>query len=88
MPKDRYDQPDDPWDDDSGDWDADTDDDLSETVPCPQCGAEIYEDAVRCPACGTYVTHTTSPWAGRPIWWIVLALLGILATIWVLAGLS
>ena len=60
------------------------DDDLSETVPCAQCGAEIYEDAVRCPACGAYVAHASSVWSGRPAWWIVLGLLGILAVILVL----
>ncbi len=79
--RDEEDDWDEPWDCEE---DA-PDDDLSETVPCPECGAEIYEDAVRCPVCGAYVTHTTSPWVGRPVWWIVLALFGILATILVLA---
>lgn len=60
------------------------DDDLSETVPCPQCGAEVYEDAVRCPACGAYITYPSSVWSGRPGWWILLGLLGILAVILVL----
>ncbi|MHC4178563.1 MAG: zinc-ribbon domain-containing protein [Planctomycetota bacterium] len=55
------------------------DDDLSDTVPCSQCGAEIYEDAVRCPACGAYLAHDTRPWSRRPSWWIVLGLLGTLA---------
>ncbi len=76
---------DDPWFDESGEElrddefpdDNDLDDDLSETVPCPQCGAEIYEDAVRCPTCGTYVTHSTDIWTGRPLWWTALGLLGI-----------
>ena len=54
------------------------DDDLSDTVPCSQCGAEVYEDAVRCPTCGTYITHDANHWSGRPWWWIILALLGIL----------
>lgn len=61
-----------------------SDDDLCETVRCAQCGAEVYEDAVRCPACGTYITHRSSVWSGRPVWWIVLGLLGILAVILVL----
>ena len=60
------------------------DDDLSETVPCAQCGAEVYEDAVRCPNCGAYLTHDTNTWSGRPGWWIILGLLGILAVILVL----
>ena len=64
------------------------DDDPSVAVPCPQCSAEIYEEAVRCPSCGTYVTHQTgSVWAGRPIGWIVLGLLGVAAAALALAGL-
>ena len=69
-------------------WFEATGDELTETVPCSQCGAEIYEDAVRCPACGTYITHDTSVWSGRSGWWIVLGLLGILAVILALAGYS
>ena len=61
-------------------------DDLSETVACTQCGAEVYEDAVRCPNCGNYMTPDTNIWSGRPGWWIVLGLLGILAVILVLSG--
>ena len=83
----RYNDSDEDWEE-SSEWEEDSSDDLVETVPCPRCGAEIYEDAVRCPACGEYVTHSTSPWIGRPGWWVALALLGILATIWVLAGLG
>ncbi len=64
------------------------DDDSSLTVMCPDCGAEIYEDAVQCPVCGTYVTHGAGrAWSGRPTWWIVVGLLGVLATILTLAGL-
>jgi hypothetical protein len=65
------------------------DDDASLTVPCPECGAEIYEDAVQCPVCGSYVTHAgRNLWSGRPTWWIAVGLLGILATILMLAGLT
>ncbi len=73
-----------------GDFDNDDfdDDDSTETVPCPECGAEVYEDAVCCPACGTYITADNSIWSGRPGWWILLGLLGILAVIVVLAGIS
>ena len=66
----------------------DRDDEMTETVPCPECGVEIYEDAVRCPACGNYVTHHTNVWTGRPGWWILLGLLGVLAVIVILAGLA
>lgn len=58
------------------DWDDDED---SYTVPCPQCEKLIYEDVECCPACGEYITHSNNVWNGRPSWWIILALLGILA---------
>ena len=60
------------------------DDDQSETVPCPECGAEVYEDAVQCPVCGTYLSAESSPWHGRPIWWILLGLVGTGALIYAL----
>jgi hypothetical protein len=63
----------------------DTDGESSETVPCPECQAEIYEDTERCPVCGSYIIHDTSVWGGKPTWWIILALLGIIAVIVTLA---
>ncbi len=77
------DQPDDDYYDDDQ-----HDDESSETLPCPNCGAEIYEDAEHCPRCGEYVTLRGSLWAGRPIWWIILGILGILATLIVLGGIA
>ncbi|MFZ5831238.1 MAG: zinc-ribbon domain-containing protein [Planctomycetota bacterium] len=61
--------------------------DQSTTDTCPHCGAEIYDDAVQCPACGNYITAdagVTSAFAGRPWWWIVLGVLGVLTTIYLL----
>jgi hypothetical protein len=75
------------WDDDS--WDDDdlpADDGAAATVPCPSCGADVYEDAVQCPACGEYITHSSSMWDGKPLWWVVLGLLGIATTIAVLTA--
>jgi DNA-directed RNA polymerase subunit RPC12/RpoP len=60
----------------------------SDTIRCAQCGVSIYEDAVRCPHCGWYVTPDTSPWSGRPFWWILLALAGIAALIVMLLQLG
>lgn len=61
------------------------DDDEADTAACPECGAEIYEDAVRCPACGHYVTAGAGGlWVGRSPWWVALALAGIAAVLWVL----
>jgi hypothetical protein len=68
---------DDEWDDEE--WPDD--DDSSETVPCPHCGAEMYEDSIHCPVCGEYVTHSTSPMAGWPMWFAILGLVGVIALI-------
>jgi hypothetical protein len=83
----RFDDPDDEFRDDDDCPEEDDADDLSETIPCPECGAEVYEDAVRCPRCGTYITADTHPWSGRPVWWILLGLVGVVAVIWALMGL-
>ena len=39
-------------------WD---DDAPAETVPCPECGAEVYEDAEQCVSCGEWITKFHSP---------------------------
>ncbi len=65
---------------DEDDYDDDYEE-SNETVPCPECGTEIYEDAVQCPVCEAYVTHHHGAWSGRPIWWIVLGLLGVAAVV-------
>lgn len=58
-----------------------------DTLPCAQCGGEVYEDAVRCPHCGSYeATGGRHNARNRfPVWlnWLmvcvlVLALAGIL----------
>lgn len=81
----------DDWNDDFDDQEFDVEDefgdDTSETVPCPECGVEIYEESERCPACGWYVTHRHSVWHGRPTWWILLGVLGIAAAVLMFLGL-
>jgi predicted nucleic acid-binding Zn ribbon protein len=56
----------------------------SGTYPCPYCGKEVYEDAVRCPNCQRYV----SPKGDRPgigKWIVILFLLiGAAAAVWAL----
>lgn len=43
---------------------------------CPKCGAVMYADAVRCPACEEYVTPGLPPRKGWSAWvWIVAILL-------------
>lgn len=50
-----------------------------ETEPCPNCGKEVYEEALRCPYCGEYIIRAAGPMSGRPTWWIILGILGIIA---------
>jgi predicted nucleic acid-binding Zn ribbon protein len=81
--------PSDDWDDERPleEWEYpdpdDADDEKTCTQECPMCGADVYEDAVQCPLCGEYmVARGRRAWEGRPLWWIVLGLLGIMAVIW------
>jgi hypothetical protein len=65
----------------------DPDEESTPTVSCAHCGAEVFEDAFQCPVCGAYLTGGSADshlWSGRPGWWIVLGLLGILAVVAVL----
>lgn len=55
-------------------------DDESPTVTCSQCGREVYEDAAMCPGCGAYITRSTHPFAGRPQWFVIVGVLGIILT--------
>jgi predicted nucleic acid-binding Zn ribbon protein len=59
----------------------DEDDEPTPTRACPMCGIDVYDDAVQCPLCGEYFTRTNRAWEGRPFWWMVLGLLGIMAVI-------
>jgi hypothetical protein len=71
------------YDNDADDYDVD--DDSNDVRPCPICGAEIYEDSEQCPVCGNYITFgSVGPWSGRPLWWIILGVLGVAALIAVL----
>ena len=69
-------------DEDVEGWDGD--DDLDETVPCPHCRADVYEDAERCPRCGKYLSREDSP--RRHPWWVVAGALACLAMVfwWIL----
>lgn len=84
---------------DEEDWGEDygTDSDAEvDTVPCPECGAEVYEEAEACPACG-YFMLPADRLGKNAGWWtfrgaishwppllIALALLGSLATVLIL----
>ena len=61
------------------------DDDESQTLPCPSCGAEIYEDADRCSVCGQYVTPGRSGRSVKSWWWVLLGLIVLVMLILSLA---
>jgi DNA-directed RNA polymerase subunit RPC12/RpoP len=63
---------------DEADQDERDDDDV-ETVPCPECGKPVYEEADVCPHCGSFILRDVR--AGRPRWVLATALilLGALA---------
>ena len=65
---------DDPYDDEADDVDL---------RPCPECGSEIYEESVACPECGELIDWSRarrSQFDGRPMWYVVLGIIGIAAT--------
>jgi hypothetical protein len=72
-------------DDDYGDAGYGDDDDEAETVPCPHCGAEVYENAEQCPRCGKYLSAEDRP-PTRPSGFVgVMLVLALLAAlVWVL----
>jgi hypothetical protein len=54
------------------------------TDPCPYCRESIYEDTVRCPHCGNYLSREDAP-LRRPVWMIVGALVClVIAVMWAL----
>ena len=61
-------------------WGTD-DDEPVDTVPCGNCGADVYEDAEQCPRCGEWITHGTSALTAKPLWWQIIGVLGIIAVI-------
>lgn len=67
------------------DWeypDPDDDDDGEvETVACPSCGVDVYEEAQQCPHCGQYIDASTLALAGRSWWFIALGIAGIAAVV-------
>jgi len=73
-------------DDDLEDWDEDVPEEPDESgvVECPACGADVYEDSPRCPVCGEYLlpgSRSGSALAGKPVWYVGLAIAGIVAVI-------
>ena len=57
------------------------DDEAVDTVPCPECGHEVFDEAIACPYCGYYLTSDTRVFSGKPWWWILLGVIGVVAVI-------
>jgi len=62
---DEGDEADDEWHEDDGE---------VATIPCPQCGHEVYEEAQFCPRCESYLSEEENPSPGKP-WWMILGAL-------------
>ncbi len=67
------------------DWEWEGEDDAAEscTVACSSCGADVYEDAERCPECGDWLRPARGAMVGRPVWWYLVG--AVLALAFVLA---
>lgn len=59
--------------------------DEAETIVCSECGTDVYEDSPLCPVCGHAMSRSRSPLAGRPNWYVIFGIIGVLVTIYVLA---
>ena len=71
-------------DDDYAGFDT-SDSDDNDTVPCPACGAEIYDDAERCPECGHYLSREDAPRSKKLLWIIAGAIVClVIVLLWVL----
>jgi hypothetical protein len=57
------------------------DEDYAETLPCPACGTDVYEDSECCPTCGEYLDFSSAGLAGWPWWFVALGLVGIFAVV-------
>jgi predicted nucleic acid-binding Zn ribbon protein len=68
----EFDEEEDDFDDEVEDYGDDADVAL---LPCPNCGAAIYEEAPRCPKCGEYVDAEEAQARRKPLWIVATLLL-------------
>ena len=68
------------------DW-GEGDDDETGVVECPNCRADVYEEADSCPACGEFLTGSSQPLDRKPLWFVALGLFGVLAVILLFSGI-
>ena len=68
------------------DW-SDGEDDSTPVISCPNCRADVYEEADVCPACGEFLLDASRPLEKKPFWYVVLGLFGVLAVVVLFSGL-
>ena len=69
---------DDSFDEDDNDPIYEEKDEEGDTFPCPECSAEVYDDAEQCPQCGYYLTSAEryrNPGLPRWVYWTAVILL-------------
>ncbi len=69
---------------DDEDWDHD---DSTSVVPCTNCGTDVYEEADSCPSCGEFLIEGSRPLDKKPLWFVALGLLGIIAVVVLFSGM-
>ena len=59
-----------------------------DTVPCPHCGREIYDEAERCPYCESYISEEDTAQPARKPWWLLVGVALCLYAVyrWVTGG--
>ena len=70
----RDDQPLEDWEYPDAD---DSDDSAADTITCPVCQEDVYEEAPQCPRCGQYITADDLRSIRKPMGWIWLAVVVI-----------
>ena len=62
------------WDDAVDEFDEDA---QADTLPCPDCGEEVYDDTDRCPHCGQWIMPlaAVSSRPSRALTWVVIVMI-------------
>ena len=56
-------------------------------IDCPHCGAEIYDDAERCPECAKCLSDEEAPAKLPPLWILIgVAVCILIVVAWMLGG--
>jgi predicted nucleic acid-binding Zn ribbon protein len=59
------------WEEDEGG--TDEGDGIADTIACPYCQEDIYEDSQRCPHCENYISGEVSKRTSHPSWVVITA---------------